>query len=370
MRSSQMSKAPILQAIAYGIQAPNPHNTQAWKFNRVSDTEALLFVDERRLLPATDPLARQIHIGAGCLIETLAVGMSDRGFETEVELLPRGAHGLDEVGRKPVARIALRPGASRPRDELADAIGRRQTNRKPYSGPPLTDEEAREVRRQVRSDGIEVLVLDRPEEMRPLLDIFYRAEEIEAKTPHLWEETRIWFRFNERQRRAQRDGLSIPQTGIDGGKRLIAEWSLRNGNPRRWFSPLSIGPFLKRYRRGIDSARGLVLLKTKTNRQSDWLEAGRSFARVTLALTKLGLTTHPYSQVLQELPEMAELQARFNQRLGVREPEKVQMAVRVGRAERAYAAPRRDPNVFISPAGMDADVDAAPPAGVGDHRVT
>jgi hypothetical protein len=344
---NHQAETPILQAIGYGIQAPNPHNTQAWKFDLASDTEALLYIDERRLLPATDPLARQIHIGAGCLIETLAIGMSERGYEADVEVLPRGAHGLEEVGRKPVARIALRPSASRRRDQLTDAIGRRQTNRRPYTGPPLTDEEVQVIRRQVRSDEIEVLVLDQPEEMRPLLDTFYRAEEIEATTPHLWEETRIWFRFNERQRRARRDGLSVPQTGIDGLSRRLAEWSLRNGNPRQWFSSRTIGPFLKRYRRGIDSARGLVLLKTKTNRQSDWLEVGRSFARVTLALATLGLTSHPYSQVLQELPEMAELQAEFNQQLGVREPAKIQMAVRVGRAERAYTAWRRDPRDFL-----------------------
>ena len=350
------AETPIVQAIAYGIQAPNPHNTQAWRFELVSDTEALLYIDERRLLPATDPPARQIQIGAGCCIETLAVGMSESGYETEVEYLPRGAHGLEEVGRKPVARITLRPSASRHRDDLVDVIGQRQTNRKPYTGPLLSDEEAQEIRGQVPSDDVEVLILNQPEEMRPLLDIFYRAMEIEARTPHLYEETRIWFRFNESQRRAHRDGLSIAQLGTDGLKRRLVEWALRNGNPRQWFSPRSIGSFLKTYRQGIDSARGLVLLKTKTNQQLDWLEVGRGFARVTLALTQLGLTQHPYSQVLQEFPEMADLQAEFNQLLGVREPEKIQMAVRVGRAERAYVALRRDPDDFItdSTTGSDA----------------
>ncbi|MGH2989197.1 MAG: Acg family FMN-binding oxidoreductase [Solirubrobacterales bacterium] len=350
------AQTPIFRAIAYGIHAPNPHNTQAWKFELVSDTEALLYIDERRLLPATDPPARQIHIGAGCCIETLAVGMSESGDETDVEYLPRGAHGLEEVGRMPVARVALRPSASRCRDDLADVIGQRQTNRKPYMGPFLSDEEAEVIRGQMSSDDIEAVILNQPEEMRPLLDIFSRAMEIEATTRHLYEETRVWFRFNESQRRAHRDGLSIPQTGTDGLKRRLTEWNLRNGNPRQWFSPRSIRPFLKTYRRGIDSARGLVLLKTKTNHQSDWLEVGRTFARVTLALTLLGLTSHPYSQVLQEFPEMAALQTEFNQLLGVREPEKIQMAVRVGRAERAYFALRRDPADFITDrtAGSDA----------------
>jgi hypothetical protein len=342
------AESPIRQAIAYGIHAPNPHNTQAWKLELVSDTEALLYIDDRRLLPATDPPARQIHIGAGCFIETLAVGISESAYETDVEYLPGGAYGLEEVGRKPVARIALRQSAATRRDDLAHFIGERQTNRKPYRGPLLSDEEAEEIRGHVSSDDIEVLIINQPQEMRPLLDIFYRAMEIEAKTPHLYEETRIWFRFNESQRRAHRDGLSVAQAGIDGLKRRLSEWALRNGNPRAWFSPRSIGSLLKTYRRGIDSARGLVLLQTKTNRQPDWLEVGRGFARVTLALTKLGLTQHPYSQVLQEYPEMAELQAEFNQQLGVREPEKIQMAVRVGRADRAYVALRRDPEDFIT----------------------
>src|SRR6266496_1721233 len=94
-RDATRAETPILQAITYGIHAPNPHNTQAWKFELTSDTEALLYIDERRLLPVTDPPARQIHIGAGCCIETLAIGMSGRGYETDVEYLPQGAHGLD-----------------------------------------------------------------------------------------------------------------------------------------------------------------------------------------------------------------------------------------------------------------------------------
>jgi hypothetical protein len=64
-------ESPILQAIGYGIHAPNPHNIQAWKFESISETEALPYIDERGLLPATDPPTRQIHIGAGSVIETL-----------------------------------------------------------------------------------------------------------------------------------------------------------------------------------------------------------------------------------------------------------------------------------------------------------
>lgn len=341
-------QTPIMRAIAWGIQAPNPHNTQAWKFRLVSDAGALLYVDERRLLPVTDPPARQIHIGAGCCIETLAVGMSTEGYETDIEVLPDGPYALDEIGRKPVARIELRRGPATRPDELADAIGRRQTNRKPYTGPLLTDAEADQIRSGVAPGPLEVLSFHEPDAMRPLLDVFYRALEIEVATRRLYEETRIWFRFNERQRRhTHRDGLSIPQAGVDGLKRRLIERTLRDGDPKRWFGRRTIGSTLKTLREGIDSARGLVLLRTATNQQVDWLDTGRAYARIHLGLTQLGLTCHPYNQVLQEYPEMTALRREFDELVAVREPQKIQMAVRVGRARQAYAAPRRAPDDFI-----------------------
>lgn len=57
--------SPILKAISYGVNMPNPHNTQAWKFKIISDTDMLSYIDESRLLPMNDPSTRQIHIGSG-----------------------------------------------------------------------------------------------------------------------------------------------------------------------------------------------------------------------------------------------------------------------------------------------------------------
>lgn len=341
------SATPIVQAVGYGIHAPNPHNTQAWKVELVSDVEALLFIDERRLLPETDPQARQIHIGAGCFIETLAVGMSAHGYETEVAYLPLGSHGFEEIGRKPVAGIALARSRAAGRDSLAEFIPLRQSNRRPYQGPLVSSDEATQIRALSKLEHSELRIITQPEEMRPLLDVFRRAWRIESTTPRLFEETRIWFRFNETQRQTKRDGLSIAQLGIDGPKRRLTEWSLRNGDPKRWFSPLSIRSSLAGYYKGIDSSKGLVLLTTGTNEQLDWLQVGRDYARLALAVTSLGLTSHPLSQVLQEYPENARIQAELNELLGVREPAKVQMAVRIGRAKRAYVARRRDPNDLL-----------------------
>ncbi len=55
---------------------------------------------------------------------------------------------------------------------------------------------------------------------------------------------------------------------------------------------------------------------------------------------------HPYSQILQEYPEMKELQEESNKLAEIRGEEKIQMAVRVGKADPAYYPYRRSFNSF------------------------
>ncbi len=341
------SVGPIDRAIAYGCNAPNPHNTQAWKLRRVSDVQTVLYVDETRLLPATDPPARQIHIGCGCFIETLAAGASTMGYGTTVEHFPEGLYSLDEVGRKPVALITLTQQPNTGQDDLASYIYMRQTNRRPFEETPLSDEEFAELARSVADERVQLVSINDRGRMKPLLAIFESAMVIECEARHLFEETRIWFRFSEQERAQKRDGLSLPQTGITGLRVPVLEWYLKHGDPKRWHNKRSVDAFLKVFRRGLASAQGLLLLKTATNTQPDWVRAGRAYARIGLAASKLGLFMQPYSQVLQEYPEMVQLQREFNRLLGVSGEEKVQMAVRVGRGPTPYYTYRRHLDSFI-----------------------
>jgi hypothetical protein len=91
----------------------------------------------------------------------------------------------------------------------------------------------------------------------------------------------------------------------------------------------------------------VLLLKTKTNEQLDWLKAGRGFARITLASRSSVSPRNPSAKSYRNTRKSPSCRLEFNPLLGVREPEKIQMAVRVGRADRAYVAPRRDPDEFL-----------------------
>jgi len=344
-------KIPVLKAIAYGITAPSPHNTQSWFVDTISGTEMYLYV--KNVLPATDPPARQIHMGAGCFIELVAIGMSKEGFETRVEYFPEGEYKIENnmMASKPVAKITLVKNPEIQKDILYDFITQRCTNRKPYDGKMITPEEFNQIRSLTGHIHSDMSFITGEAEMKPYLDIFSKGMEIETRTTQTNEETRKMFRFSEQERQEKKDGLSIPQMGMDGIIRKFAEGSLNHGDSATWHSDKNFKSTMNGINKGIYSARGIILFKTTTNNMLDWVLAGRDYARYNVAIAKLGLATHPYNQVLQEYPEMASLQKEFTALTKTGGTEKTQMIVRVGRAKSPYKSWRKNVGDYLIPKG-------------------
>jgi predicted AlkP superfamily phosphohydrolase/phosphomutase len=61
----------------------------------------------------------------------------------------------------------------------------------------------------------------------------------------------------------------------------------------------------------------------------------------------MGIVTHPYNQVIQEYNEMDALQKEFTTLTAINQPEKIQMIVRVGRAESTYKSWRKMPEDYL-----------------------
>ena len=329
---------PVIKAIALGINAPSPHNTQSWKFKVLNDTEMLLYVDENFLLPATDPLSRQIHMGAGCFIETLVLGAERLGYKSTVVIFPEGYSSESDFGKKSVAKIKLGKSGFEA-NLLSSVIEDRQTNRRIYKGEMITTREFEELA-FTTGESYSKLVF-KNEGMEPFFDLFYKGFEIESKTHRTNEETRNLFRFSEEERARKRDGISIPQMGYKGLMKSLAENSLDKGNKAKWHSEKSINLSLKNVKKGIESSKGLVFWYTETNSFTDWVEAGRDYVRFNLALTQKSLYAHPYNQAIQEYVEMKDVREKLNELLGISDPKKVQMIVRIGRSSIPYYSYRR-----------------------------
>ena len=194
----QLGATPILAALRYGITAPSAHNTQPWRIEVVSETEARVYFDPSRRLSATDPPGRQVHISHGTLIELTAIAATSLGFRTEVELLPGGEVTLSEFGTKPTAilRLLREPGLAV--DPLFGQILSRRSSRLGHVGPPVSNEERTRIATEAAFPGVEIGWIP-DDQLATVLDIAAQAMTIEVDDHQLFEETNHWFRFTDRE---------------------------------------------------------------------------------------------------------------------------------------------------------------------------
>jgi hypothetical protein len=337
---------PILKAIAFGLNAPNPHNTQAWKLRIVNKTEALFYVDEKRLLTATDPIARQIHIGCGCFIALFQIGAGHLGYTAIADYLPEGDYSFSEIGKKPVARLSLQKSVVES-DILFNQIFTRQTTRSIYHVNILTNDQFAKMLALTKPAYASVELINDPKKLIPVLKVLYKGMEVECYDWNAFDESRKWFRVKD-DIAAKKDGLNLRVSGMQSGFNLWLTETLLKGYPKKlWHAESSIQGVLKGHYEKVTSSKGLIIFKTNTNNLIDWLKCGQDYARFQLAAYDQGFCMHPLSQVLQEYPSMKKLYNEFNELMNVSEPAKIQMAVRIGRSDPHEYAYRRNPEDLI-----------------------
>ncbi|TGL60678.1 Acg family FMN-binding oxidoreductase [Leptospira sarikeiensis] len=337
--------SPIMKAIRIGITAPNPHNVQAWKFKILDDHSALLFVDEKRLLKDTDPSFRQIHIGQGTFLENLSLGMQVLGYSSDILLFPDGKYTTSDIGKKPIAKIILNKQSDLIRNPLSGFITERVTRRSIYEGEDLTQDDFEKIRKDSAVLYSELKFVQRAGSEK-LIKQLIAAMQVETDTKNTYDESRIWFRYNDEEIGKFKDGLSLRATGVSGIKYFFARNFFLKPGTESWHSDENKKAGMEMFSSQVESSKGFIFLKTKQNEIIDWVQAGRDYLRLHLATTKNGFALHPMSQILQEYPEMDTLRNEFESTL--KPGEKIQMLVRLGKSDYHYYSPRREPQSFIT----------------------
>jgi hypothetical protein len=339
---------PIVAALRYGITAPSAHNTQPWRIEFASDTAARVFLDPSRLLPATDPPGRQMHIGHGTLVEMTAIAATSLGYRAEIDVLPEGEMTTAEFGTRPTAVVRLLPETGIAVDPLFAQILQRRSSRLAHEGPPLTTDEQGAILQAGHSARVDAAWVP-AERLRAVLDIVARATAVEVKDVPVYDESRQWFRFSDREIVEHGDGLTFPMiTGASGAMLLLTRVAIR---VLGWHAAANRRAYLQVFDRAVGTTPGLLTLITPTNAMADWIATGRSYVRAQLTASALGLRFHPVSQALQEFPQMDQLRDKLNALLGVAPPAKVQMLVRVGRTKPPALSPRRDLSTMLQEHG-------------------
>ena len=327
---------PRLDAFRYAILAPNPHNRQPWQIRLVGDNEAELSCDLSKRLPQTDPFDRQIVIGFGCFIALAAIAATRRGLRVDVDVFPDGA-GAERLDARPIARLRFVADPEIKPDPLAALIADRRSSKVPFDSARPVPEDAWQTLKGAATGSIRLDRSGSEADTNALRALAIAAFEREVRTPHTLGESIDVLRVGSREIDASPDG--IPLTGplfealsLLGADRVRAD--ARDPKAR------STENQIEKYRKIFEATPDFVWLVAQGNSRADQVAVGRSYARLNLLATGLGLGMHPVSQALQEYPEMAPLFSEARRLCRVGPDETLQMLARIGYAAPVPPAPR------------------------------
>lgn len=331
--------------LGHAILAPHAHNLQSWVVDLGTPGEITLYCDLQRLLPQTDPYARQVMMSHGTFLELLDLAARERGLRAEFTLFPQGSFGPLAPDTRPVARIRLLPDPGVARDPLFRQILARHTNRNAYdpSRPvpaaawaAMAEAATGASLRFGHTTGDEALPAHRA--------IAAQAWAIELGTPRTLLESLQLLRVGATEVAAHRDGLVLMDPKV--------VWAARLGLFDRSRAPApgdrAIAAQIEGFGHKLASTPGFLWLVSEGNTRETQLQAGRAYARVQLAATAHGVALQPLQQALQEYPEQAQPHAAVRRLLDAPAPtHTVQMWARAGFAAPVDPAPRRALDAFI-----------------------
>lgn len=326
---------PRMTALASAILAPSPHNRQPWLIELDSNDGMTLYPDLSRLLPQTDPLNRQIVIGLGAFIEALSLAAADQSRSLGVVAFPDGAAevGLDD---RPIAKFVLGAVGSAQPDNLFAALRNRRTNRTPFADRPVPNETLAAIGNVLASSSTLWGATSNAPQTAALRGHCDAGWIIEMTTPRTHLESVSLTRIGGAEVDANPDGISLTGLGIDlySSLGLLTRDKMKNPDARAFKMAKTF------YADLIDSARSFGWLVTSDNSRQSQLGAGRDWLRIHLAATQAGIAFQPFSQVLQEFPEMAAQFSAVHELLSVEAPAQIQGLFRLGYAKNPKPSPR------------------------------
>jgi hypothetical protein len=310
------------ELVADALLAPSPHNTQPWLVRPVSETEAELYVDAARTLPATDSDGAFMTATLGIFVEALDVAAAARGLAVAAEpLFPKLGAGSD--ARPLFARLRLTE-RREPGPFARELLEQRRTARGAYDGRPA-DPAALEALASVAAEAGHVARFTSDADTVEWIvalnadTVFYDLDEDGARA-----EIGRWIRRSEREAQAARDGFSPRCLGFPGP--LVSLFFFHH----RLFASRPVRALLRRLL--VRSMRGTASVgwfEGPWSTPQEQYEAGRMVLRFWLELTRHGLRLQPFGSVITN----ATAHGRLAERIGARERDgAVWLLLRIGYA--------------------------------------
>jgi hypothetical protein len=323
--------------------AQNAHNVQSWRVRVGDDGTIVGGLDPERLLPATDPIGRQLVLSLGAFTEAARRSAMARGYHLEAEWIAGRDWTLADSPGADLFTWSLVAMDDRNSDlgeesmeEALDAITSPTVKFGLDATAPPPASLARAVADRSEAGAKFVLEEDTPR-VAETLELASAAFAIEMRhTPTLMESYDLT-RIGRRERRNSPYGLSM----VASFRRSVM-WMVDPVTVLFRQSPEEYAETgIRMFDRTVAEGRSVVVLTTPGNTPEEWFAAGQPLQAVWMEARAAGYELLPLSQGLQEYPAVAAQYRRFHE-LWAEEDETVQMILLVGEPRGRF---RRSPRL-------------------------
>lgn len=282
-RSTDLAEL-IRTSVEHATLAPSGHNTQPWKF-RIGESFVDIFADRTRALPVVDPYDRELTISCGAAIAFFEIAASNSELATDVTYQP------DAEDPDHLARISIEPGP--PPDTLVRAlfaaIPDRCTDRTAYTMEPLPADVAEICSDLARKLGQELHVIESGEERSAIAALVAEGDRIQFEYPRFRRELASWVHS---ARLVSQYGMSgaafgMPDVLSSIGRLVIRTFDIGNGVAAADEKKI------------VSGSPALVVFGSPNDDIPDWLNTGRTLAKILLCFASRGLSASYLNQPIE-----------------------------------------------------------------------
>ena len=124
-------------------------------------------------------------------------------------------------------------------------------------------------------------------------------------------------------------------------------WLARNFfvslSPKDWNSKSALQQSLDTFKDQVFSSKGFLFLVTEGKDDPlTWVNTGRDFSRLCLAIPANRFVFHTMNQAFVDYPESLEFQAKIKELFNLKSEFKIQLGGRIGKSDLSFFSPRRD----------------------------
>ena len=279
--------SPIEQVLDKARWAPSGDNTQPWRFQIVSPTEAVIHTFDTRRHCVYDLNGAPSQIGVGALLETARIAATGLRMRAQIERLPTPTEEKLQFSLKLVQDESVEPSA------LIPFIECRCTNRRPYSRQPLTEGQKSALEASVGAPySIIWLEGARRWEMAKLM---FRSARIRLNIKEAYDVHASVIEWH-----AQTSQTKIPDqaVGLDPVGLALMRWAMKSWPRTHILSTYFGGTLLPRLQLELLPALGcaahvLICAKASATGADDYVRAGAAVQRFWLTAERLGLMHQP-----------------------------------------------------------------------------